>query len=170
MADTQPPLGRHLVEMARYMAWADGSVWKAVHANTVAAADTKVGDTLHHIHLVQHLFHQAWSGTTLALRDRSEFSTLDDLEAWGRDAHRNVRSFVEGATVSDLDREFRMPWAVRFEEAAKQPAQAHTLGESVLQVVLHTQHHRGQICSRLRELGGEPPTVDFIVWLWGGRP
>ena len=39
-----------------------------------------------------------------------------------------------------------------------------------LQVVLHTQHHRGQVCARLRDAGGEPPTVDFIVWLWEGRP
>jgi uncharacterized damage-inducible protein DinB len=36
--------------------------------------------------------------------------------------------------------------------------------------VLHTQHHRGQVCTRLREVGGEPPTVDFIVWLWENRP
>ena len=41
---------------------------------------------------------------------------------------------------------------------------------SVWNVVLHTQHHRGQISARLREVGGEPPTVDFIVWLWTGRP
>jgi uncharacterized damage-inducible protein DinB len=78
-------------------------------------------------------------------------------------------SFLERAHDEDLEREFRLPWAVHFEERSKQPAAVHTLGESVLQVVLHTQHHRGQVAARLREAGGEPPTVDFIVWLWEGR-
>jgi uncharacterized damage-inducible protein DinB len=45
-----------------------------------------------------------------------------------------------------------------------------TLEETALQVVFHTTHHRGQICARLRELGGEPPTPDFLAWVWLGRP
>ena len=57
-----------------------------------------------------------------------------------------------------------------FEQQSKQTAGVHTLGESMLQVFLHTQHHRGQVCMRLRELGVVPPTVDFILWLWSGRP
>lgn len=32
-------------------------------------------------------------------------------------------------------------------------------------VVMHSQHHRGQCAARPRALGGEPPTVDFIIWL-----
>ena len=63
-----------------------------------------------------------------------------------------------------------MPWAAFFEQQAKQPAGVHTIGESVLQVFLHTQHHRGQVCMRMREVGVVPPTIDFIVWLWAGRP
>jgi len=35
---------------------------------------------------------------------------------------------------------------------------------------MHSTHHRGQVNARLRELGGEPPLADFIVWLWWGRP
>jgi uncharacterized damage-inducible protein DinB len=79
-------------------------------------------------------------------------------------------AFVVVVTVDGLDRKFRMPWATFYEQQAKQPAGTHTLGESVLQVFLHTQHHRGQVCMRLRDVGGVPPTVDFIVWLWMGRP
>jgi uncharacterized damage-inducible protein DinB len=30
--------------------------------------------------------------------------------------------------------------------------------------------HRGQNARRLRELGGEPPTTDLIVWIAAGRP
>jgi uncharacterized damage-inducible protein DinB len=35
---------------------------------------------------------------------------------------------------------------------------------------MHSQHHRGQNATRLRELGGEPPMTDLIVWYWKGRP
>jgi uncharacterized damage-inducible protein DinB len=167
---TDAPLVPHLRALARHMAWADRLVWTRVHATPAAAGDTKVGDTLHHVHLVQHIFLQAWTQAAFQVRERSTFGTLLDLERWGHEAHAGVLSFLERATAADLDGELRMPWASHFEARAKQPAGVHTLGESALQVFLHTQHHRGQVCSRLRELGGEPPTVDFIVWLWAGRP
>jgi uncharacterized damage-inducible protein DinB len=35
---------------------------------------------------------------------------------------------------------------------------------------MHSHYHRGQNATRLRELGGTPPTTDYIVWLWKGRP
>jgi uncharacterized damage-inducible protein DinB len=37
-----------------------------------------------------------------------------------------------------------------------------TLGEILLQVVLHGAHHRGQIAAELRALGHEPAVTDFI--------
>ena len=47
---------------------------------------------------------------------------------------------------------------------------ATSQGETMLQVVSHGTHHRGQISTRLRELGVEPPLVDFIAWCWFGKP
>jgi uncharacterized damage-inducible protein DinB len=35
---------------------------------------------------------------------------------------------------------------------------------------MHSHYHRGQNATRLRELGGEPPMTDLIVWYWKGRP
>jgi uncharacterized damage-inducible protein DinB len=37
-------------------------------------------------------------------------------------------------------------------------------------MALHSQHHRGQNATRLRELGAVPPATDLIVWYWKGRP
>jgi hypothetical protein len=31
-------------------------------------------------------------------------------------------------------------------------------------------YHRGQVATRLRERGGEPPLTDFIAWIWMHRP
>ena len=170
MSDQSPPLVRQVRDLARHMTWADATVCQAITATPRAASDARISDTLHHIHLVQHIFLQAWTGAAFAVRQREEFSGLEEIMSWGAEGHRGVLAFVEGATASDLEKEFRMPWAAHFEQDSKQPAGVHTLGESMLQVFLHTQHHRGQVCARLREVGGVPPTVDFIVWLWSGRP
>jgi uncharacterized damage-inducible protein DinB len=45
-----------------------------------------------------------------------------------------------------------------------------TLGESAWQVFSHTTYHRGQVATRVREIGGEPPTIDYLMWVWSGRP
>ena len=170
MTEASPLAVRQVRELARHMAWADDTVWDAVLATTQAGSDSKIADTLHHIHLVQHIFLQAWRGSGFAVRERGEFSSLDDIAAWGDEAHRDIQAFANTVTAEAMDREFRMPWAAHYEQQAGQPAGAHTLGESMLQVFLHTQHHRGQVCTRLRDVGGVPPIVDFIVWLWAGRP
>jgi len=157
-------------EMARHMAWADATVWSAVLTAPPTAADTKIGDMLHHIHQVQHIFLQAWTRAQFNVRDRKEFATLDEIAAWGLEARRGVLSFIEQVSASELVAEIRMPWAAFFEQQTGQTAGVHTMGESVLQVFLHTQHHRGQVCMRMREVGVAPPTIDFILWLWAGRP
>jgi uncharacterized damage-inducible protein DinB len=43
-------------------------------------------------------------------------------------------------------------------------ALANMSTDHLLQTVLHSQHHRGQISTRLRALGGAPPTFDYIIW------
>jgi uncharacterized damage-inducible protein DinB len=35
---------------------------------------------------------------------------------------------------------------------------------------MHSAHHRAQIATILRQLGGEPKVSDFIVWISKGRP
>lgn len=156
-----------LVTLAAQAAWADATVWAAVTASPASRSDPHLRSTLHHLHLVQHIFQQAWAGQPLTLRSEAEFAGLADLTRWGRDAHRGIAAFL--AQAPDLDRPFREPWTDQFELRFGAAASAHTLGESVLQVMFHTAHHRGQLCARLRALDVEPPTVDLIVWLWGGR-
>jgi hypothetical protein len=40
-----------------------------------------------------------------------------------------------------------------------------TIAEALVQVARHTQHHRGQCMNRLKDSGGEPKNVDWIIWL-----
>ena len=170
MADQANTFVPQMREMARHMAWADATVWSAVLTAPPAAGDAQIAATLHHIHLVQHIFVQAWTKAGFAVRERNEFATLDEIAAWGVEGRRRVLSFVEQVSSDELAQSMRMPWATFYEQQSQQLAGVHTLGESILQVFLHTQHHRGQVCMRMREVGVAPPTIDFILWLWAGRP
>jgi uncharacterized damage-inducible protein DinB len=55
-------------------------------------------------------------------------------------------------------------------EILEREIETPTLGETMLQVPSHTTSPRGQINADLRRLGGEPPLVDFIAWVWFGKP
>lgn len=61
------------------------------------------------------------------------------------------------------------PWA---EELVKWfgEARSATVQETIVQVAMHTSHHRGQLCTMIRGHGGEPPLVDFVGWVWMGKP
>jgi len=159
----------HLIELSRHMAWADATVWSAV-SRAEAAGDAKVSDRLHHVHLVQHLFLQAWRGEDPSIREKSDFPDAAALARWGREALVAVQAFLGATDAATLEQELRVPWAAYYERASGRRAGRHTAVESMLQVALHTAHHRGQVCQRLRELGHDPPTVDFILWLWADRP
>jgi uncharacterized damage-inducible protein DinB len=159
-----------LTGLAQHMQWADATIWTAILSAPTAIDDSRLIDTLHHVHLVQHLFRQAWVGAPFQVRDRADFRDTRELAEWGRHAHDEIAAFLTGAQTADFDRELRVPWAAHFEKRANREAGAHTIGESILQVAMHTSHHRGQLCTRLRQLEIEPPTVDFILWLWSDRP
>ena len=153
------------------MACADAFVWATVMSSDAARHDATIRRTLHHVHMVQHIFLAAWQREALPIRPESEFPTLDALAPYARAGAEQVVAFVEGLDAARLDEPFREPWTDQFEARwTGEPAAVHTLGESIAQVALHTAHHRGQVCARLRVLGVEPPTIDFIVWLWAGRP
>ena len=63
-----------------------------------------------------------------------------------------------------------LPWSRWIEQAIGRPPGPVTLGETVLQALSHSAHHRAQANMRLREIGATPPIVDYIAWLWLERP
>ena len=69
-----------------------------------------------------------------------------------------------------LARPLVMPWVARDQKQLGRTFDVATVGETAFQVVSHSTHHRAQANSRLRAVGGEPPLVDFIAWIWFGRP
>jgi uncharacterized damage-inducible protein DinB len=161
-----------LQDLVAHAEWADSEIWNAVAATPRALDDVGIRDYLHHIHMVQRLFVALWSEQApdaIVARQPSEFS-LGELRAWGRPFYRDAKAFLEAATPARLAEPLVVPWAAALEAEKGQPLTAPTVGETVFQVVNHTTHHRAQVSVRLRSLGGEPPLVDYIAWVWFGRP
>lgn len=158
-----------LTDLYRHMEWSDALVWTAVLESENGPADAKLREYLNHLHLVQHSFLRGWRG------DLSEAPTLsfDDAQAlmsWARSYYSEIFSYL--STLSDEQVSELMPetWAKMVEEKLGRAPEATTVGDTLLQVTLHSLYHRGQINARLREVGGAPPLVDYLIWLWFGKP
>ena len=154
-----------LQDLYGHQAWADAEHWRAIEAHAPARDDEAIRRRLHHLHLVQRAFMWAVGDRTapFAFSKPEDFKTFDDLKAFAREAHAAINQCLSSLTDSRLAGPASMPWF-------KDPPLTITVGEALAQCALHSQWHRGQNATRLRELGATPPTVDLIVWYWKGRP
>jgi uncharacterized damage-inducible protein DinB len=74
--------------------------------------------------------------------------------------HEELAATLKSA---DLDKMIALP------RGPKGPFEAPA-GVLLLQAITHSQHHRGQNASRMRQLGATPPMTDFVIWHALGRP
>jgi uncharacterized damage-inducible protein DinB len=161
---------RPLHELFQHMEWADARAWNAVLSAPATRDDSVIGERFYHIHLVQMAFLYAWSGRPLNLPKQTEFADSMAVANWGRGIHRELAGYIKRVDEQDLDRPMKLPWADYVEKQFGRPAAPVTYEQTMLQVISHSTHHRGQVNARLRELGVEPPFLDFIVWLYFAKP
>jgi len=144
-------------ELLDHQAWADAAIVTAIRAHTGAAADEALRKTLHHIVMVQRAFLSIFLKRAFDMQKESRVpGSLDEFKTLFREAHQEEIAFAKGIPEADLSSLIEMPWI---------PGLKLTLAQALMQVVMHSQSHRGQCASRLRALGGSPPMTDFILWL-----
>jgi uncharacterized damage-inducible protein DinB len=89
--------------------------------------------------------------------------TFDELKARAQTCHAGLNDFAASLDSEALSRTVRIPWF-------PDPPCIVTVSEAMVQVAMHSQHHRGQCMTRLKDFGGEPKNVDWIIWLWKQKP
>lgn len=143
--------------LLRHQAWADASLYAHIDANEAARNDEVLINTLHHIAVVQRAFllccreesfdlsgaRSEKPASLAAVRDRAR-STVSELVEYG-----------DTLDVAALEGDVALPW---------RPGVSYARRDILLQVVMHTQNHRGQCLTRLRELGCAAPALDYILW------
>jgi uncharacterized damage-inducible protein DinB len=152
-----------------HMEWADAQVWTAALSNADAGGDAQLRAKLSHTHGVQRAFICVWQGVKV-VRPPADPPDLQTTLAAARAYYRDLAQFVPTLGEGDLARPTVMPWSRGFAEYLGREPTVTTLAETMTQVVMHSTYHRGQVNTRLRELGIEPALTDYIGWLWFGRP
>jgi uncharacterized damage-inducible protein DinB len=158
-----------LKDLYRHMEWADATVWSSVLASENGRTDTKLRDYFFHLHMVQRAFLRTW-------RDEPRetpyptFADNQSLMLWGRSYYNEAFDHLKKLSNEEISKPMPVPWAAMVAQRLGRAPERTTIGETALQVALHSLYHRGQINARLREVGGEPPLVDYIAWVWLGRP
>ncbi len=156
-----------------HAAWADAIFLRAwAKANR---EDTELRERMSHAAGTHRLFLDTFLGTSEIAWDRilrgelpppwagQPLRTYDEVRAFTRENHARTVAFLGPLSEEDLARPVTVPWI-------GEPPCVIPVSEALVQVALHTQHHRGQNLHRLREIGGQPKNVDYILWLWKGRP
>ena len=158
-----------LNDLYQHMEWADAAVWNAVLESKTGQTDMKLREYFFHLHMVQRAFLRVWRGEPR----ETPYPVFDDAQSlmvWGCSYY--AEAFAHLRTLSDdqISQALPVPWASMVGQRLGRTPQTTTIGETALQVALHSTYHRGQINAHLREVGGEPPLVDYIAWVWLGRP
>ena len=158
-----------LTDLYRHMEWADAAVWTAVLASASGKTDAKLREGLYHLHVVQRAFLRAWRGEARET-PYPKFADAPSLLAWGRTYYGDAVAYMGTLAGDKISQPMPVPWAAMVEKRLGRRPEPTTIGETALQVALHSTYHRGQINARLGAVGGEPAAVDYIAWVWLGRP
>jgi uncharacterized damage-inducible protein DinB len=152
------PLLRDLMAHAE---WAN-AVFFGQWAKSPARDHQELRRRVKHVYDVQTAFHAmlcgkgpAWPADTVP--------AFDELKAEAQAGHTAMRLFVTGLEDADLARTINLPWF-------KNPSCDVSVADGIVQVAMHSQHHRGQLMTRLKDFGGEPANVDYVIWLWKSKP
>ena len=145
-----------------HQAYADQAMLRAIGQHEAAAGDVQLRTLLHHTLLAHRFWLHLSQGTPFVPDEESAVpDSLDAIAARYRETQTRDREWLAGIAESDLDHQLESPY---FE------GHRYTVRDGLMQVCLHSQGHRSQCAARLRSLGGEPPTLDYVLWIKAGRP
>ncbi len=159
-----------LRQLFQQMEWADATVWETVGTLPREPVDKTLRDRLLHIHNTQRAFLYVWTNRAPQFPKAEDFADMASLREWARPFYREAATFLSELDPARLASPLTMPWAAEFEKRTGTRFAQTTLGDTIFQVTSHSTYHRGQVNTRLRELGAVPPLTDYIAWVWKGKP
>ncbi len=149
-----------LQQLARHQAWADTAHWKVLHENGTLREDPEIRKRLNHMVSTLRMLTGLAQGGKPDPSTMKEIESVDQLEAALQKANADL---IENTTTLDLQKMIALP------RGPQGPWEAPA-GALLLQAITHSQHHRGQNASRMRQLGTTPPMTDLILWYALGQP
>ena len=142
-----------------HMAWADAAILKAVGAQDGACDGDELRKWLHHIVTVQSFFLSLFQQRPFDMeRWKQPPGMMDEMERQFAEAHADGAAYTARLDETELARTigFPVPAWKDFHPPVR---------DALMQIVMHSEHHRAQVAMRLRALGGTPPLTDYIIWV-----
>jgi uncharacterized damage-inducible protein DinB len=149
-------------DLVKHQSWADAIHWNAFERFPAAINDRIIIDRQFHIHLVQRGFLHAIQELDFQM-PAEETKEPGRLKAYAIETYELIWEYFKEVTENMLSEKVIIPWF-------KDPELEITRARAIMQMTTHSHYHRGQNATRLRELGGDPPLTDLIIWYWKGEP
>ena len=158
------PMQDDVVALFAYDRWANGKVLAACRGLTAeqyvaepVSGWSSVRSTFSHIALATEFNLRTLSGDAdEAMPTEADLATVDDAARLLERAYRRFEALRPALTPEGLNTTLTLRW----------PGDTATLPRWALlrHVVNHASYHRGQIASKLKRFGIEPPNTDFFFW------
>ncbi len=153
----------HLRDLMAYQSWADAVFFRCWESSAGTHEDEDLRRRTTHIAMNQEGFRRLITEMPMSFNPDEPLPGMIELRRRIRDSGGALRALAMEMTGERLGRPLKIPWL------QDRPAEI-TIAEALVQVAMHTQHHRGQNMTRLKQLGGVPKNVDWILWALEGRP
>lgn len=163
----------HVRDLLGHSAWADAVFFRAWSKSD--REDREVRERAAHAAGTQELFLQVFRGDAPLPWDRilkgevkppwadKPLAGFEEIRTKTSANHDQLDAYAASLDDAALERMVTIPWF-------PDPPCVLSVANALVQVAMHTQHHRGQNMTRIRQIGGKTVNTDFIIWLWKSRP
>lgn len=152
--------------LLKYSDWANGALLGAAAPLTVAQLDQPfdmgVGSlrkTLIHLYNGEYVWLNRWRGRAeTKWPSEDEPAEPGELHERFRACWRERDAFIATTGEADLAR------VINYRDS-KGSMYLATLADMMLQMFVHSTHHRAQAVNMIRRVGGTPPDLDYMYWV-----
>lgn len=153
---------RTLQDLVQHKWYANARLLTAVRQAPAAVQDKQLRELLHHILLANRFWLKLSQGVPFSPESEWQVpESLDALVTQYKETYAEEAAWVMQLTDLELERQL---------QASYFKGHTFSVEEGIVQICLHSQGHRAQVAIRLRELGGTPPSLDFVIWLKDDQP
>ena len=152
-----------ILDLYHHMEWADAEHWRAILAHEPARQDPDLRERLLHLHGAQQIWLGRWQGLALPWPAAADHESIEDVRHFAAACHAALRAFLLALKAEHLARDLSFT-------TLKGEAVTQNLGDTLIQVPMHSHYHRGQNATRMRAMGGAMPGTDWALWTRKGRP
>jgi len=149
--------------LLKYDAWADLETIRSLASVVATNSEQTQQEPRKPIpRLIAHIIGAKWNWLARTRGERPPMAIWpdiapQDLDRAMADVQVAWRTYLDSQSDDDLSR------VVTYANS-KGEEYRNTVSDIVMQVVVHSEHHRGQIAQTVRALGGQPALTDYIQY------